>query len=89
MKKKMDKKGARKPGVLIIGIVLIISLEGLMIALADDNRASLQSELESLTSQLSDSGHAWLADYTTYLNTENDNLMLSFDNKILSNKNGN
>lgn len=62
MKKEMNKKGAVRNKILI-AIALIISLVSitfLVMALTDDEKATLQNELASLEQNLSDSGYSWL-----------------------------
>jgi len=63
---KSTKKEARtRNKILLIGIVLffIISLIFLVSALTDDEKVSLQAELDNLTSYLNDNNYGWLVDY--------------------------
>ncbi|MEK6936107.1 MAG: hypothetical protein AABW67_04920 [Nanoarchaeota archaeon] len=68
MKYKLNKKEINVKLKLVLAIALIsiiaISLITLAVALTDEDRASLQSELDNLSSQLSDSGYSWLTDYS-------------------------
>ena len=92
VKKKKRKRGNRN--LLLIGS-LLISLIGFMIlvsALTDDERQSLQSELDSLSAELGGEGLGWLVNYNiSYLNVEvyregDDEVLAVFEN--ITNVNG-
>jgi len=67
MKNKKSAKTGRKSRIIGIILIVIASLIGLVVivpALTSDEKTSLQSELDNLTSELDSGGYSWLANYS-------------------------
>jgi len=68
MKSKKEMKNARRSisgKLMLIGIILIsiVFFIFLVSALTEQESNNLQSELNNLSAELSDSGYSWLANY--------------------------
>ena len=61
---KRGRKGVSKLLIFLAGAILILSFIGFAIALSDDERTTLQGELNSLESDLSLGGYNWLVNYS-------------------------
>jgi len=88
------KFGSHEPSqinkrILLIGLslILIISLAIIISALTDDERASLQSELDSLENELSNNGYNWLINQSIDYNSINESSQTA--NIEVFRKNGN
>ena len=77
----MNKKGVNKLLIFMAGAVLLISLVVFVIA---EQSQSPQEELNQLENDLNSAGYSWLVNYSAIKLINNDNLILSNDNKILT-----
>ncbi|MBU3913337.1 MAG: hypothetical protein KKE50_04550 [Nanoarchaeota archaeon] len=68
----MNKRGVNKLLIFLASVALLISLIVIVSALSEQDRGSLQSELDNLTSQLSLQGYDWLINTSVDYNSINE-----------------
>lgn len=66
MRNKLNKKCENKRGlskIFLFGIILLIIASSLIIFVSSQSSEDLQSELNSLESELNNQGYSWLVNY--------------------------
>jgi hypothetical protein len=82
--KKETKNRFMLSGIMAIILFAIFSLIFLVGSLTSEDRAALEGELNSLISDLNSNSYSWTVGSNLNKFINNDNLMLSIDNKILT-----